>query len=57
VRLHSYSPYKYTKADIKGMLGFLVDNIFVVFGDQGPYLLEFEDINVDTNPEVACAYV
>ena len=28
------SPYKYSEADIKGMLGFLVDNIYVVFGDQ-----------------------
>jgi hypothetical protein len=34
VRQHSDSPYKYSKADIKGMLGFLVGNIFVVFGDQ-----------------------
>jgi hypothetical protein len=25
---------KYSKVDIKGMLGFLVDNIYVVFGDQ-----------------------
>ena len=31
---HSDSPYKYSEADIKGMLGFLVDNIYVVFGDQ-----------------------
>ena len=29
-----YSPYKYSEADIKDMLGFLVDNIYVVFGDQ-----------------------
>jgi hypothetical protein len=34
VRHHSDSPYKYSDADIKGMLGFLVDNIYVVFGDQ-----------------------
>ena len=34
VRHHSDSPYKYSEADIKGMLGFLVDNIYVVFGDQ-----------------------
>jgi hypothetical protein len=34
VRQHSDSPYKYSEADIKGMLGFLVDNIYVVFGDQ-----------------------
>jgi hypothetical protein len=34
VRHHSDSPYKYSKADIKGMLGFLVDNVCVVFGDQ-----------------------
>jgi hypothetical protein len=25
------SPYKYSEADIKSMLGFLVDNIYVVF--------------------------
>jgi hypothetical protein len=34
VRHHSDSPYKYTEVDIKGILGFLVDNIYVVFGDQ-----------------------
>jgi hypothetical protein len=34
VRHHSNSPYKYSEADIKSMLGFLVDNIYVVFGDQ-----------------------
>jgi hypothetical protein len=34
VRHHSDSPYKYSEADIKGMLGFLVDNIYVVIGDQ-----------------------
>jgi hypothetical protein len=33
VRHHSDSPYKYSEADIKGMLGFLLDNIYVVFGD------------------------
>jgi hypothetical protein len=33
LRHHSNSPYKYSEADIKGMLGFLVDNIYVVFGD------------------------
>jgi hypothetical protein len=26
--------YKYSEADIKSMLGFLVDNIYVVFGDR-----------------------
>jgi hypothetical protein len=31
---NSDSPYKYYEADIKGMLSFLVDNIYVVFGDQ-----------------------
>jgi hypothetical protein len=31
---NSDSPYKYSKADIKGMLGFLVDNIYVGFGYQ-----------------------
>jgi hypothetical protein len=34
VRHHSDSPYKYSEADIKSMLDFLVDNIYVVFGDQ-----------------------
>jgi hypothetical protein len=34
VRHHSDSPYKYSEADIKSMLSFLVDNIYVVFGDQ-----------------------
>jgi hypothetical protein len=34
VRQHSDSPYKYSEADIKSMLDFLVDNIYVVFGDQ-----------------------
>jgi hypothetical protein len=33
VRQHFYSPYKYSEADIKGMLGSLVNNIYVVFGD------------------------
>jgi hypothetical protein len=32
--IHSDSPYKYSEADIKGMLGFLVDNIYAAFGDQ-----------------------
>jgi hypothetical protein len=34
VRHHSDSPHRYSEADIKDMLGFLVDNIYVVFGDQ-----------------------
>jgi hypothetical protein len=34
VRHHSDNPYKYSDADIKGMLGFLVDNIYVVLGDR-----------------------
>jgi hypothetical protein len=34
VRHNSDSAYKYSKADIKGMLGFLVDSIYVVFGDK-----------------------
>jgi hypothetical protein len=34
VRHHSDSPYKYSEANIKGMLGFLLDIIYVVFGDQ-----------------------
>jgi hypothetical protein len=31
---HSDSPHKYPEADIKGMISFLVHNIYVVFGDQ-----------------------
>jgi hypothetical protein len=34
VRHHSDSPHKYSKIDIKGVLGFLVDNIYVFFGNQ-----------------------
>jgi hypothetical protein len=34
VRYHSDSPYKYSEVDIKGIFGFLVDNNYVVFGDQ-----------------------
>jgi hypothetical protein len=34
LRHHSDSPHKYSEADIKDMLGFLVDNICVVFEDQ-----------------------
>jgi hypothetical protein len=34
MRHHSDSQYKYSEADIKGMFGLLVENIYVVFGDQ-----------------------
>jgi hypothetical protein len=34
VRHYSNSTYKYSEADIKGMFGFLADNIYVVFEDQ-----------------------
>jgi hypothetical protein len=34
VRHFSDNPYEYTEAVIKGMLGFRVDNIYVVFEDQ-----------------------
>ena len=34
VRHHSDSPHKYSEVDIKDMLWFLVDNIYVFFGDQ-----------------------
>jgi hypothetical protein len=34
VKHHSDSPYKYSEADIKDMLSFLVDNFYVVIGDQ-----------------------
>jgi hypothetical protein len=33
VRHHSDGPHKYSETDVKGMFGFLVDNIYVVFGD------------------------
>jgi hypothetical protein len=34
VRHHSDDPHKKSEADIKSELGFLVDDIYVVFGDQ-----------------------
>jgi hypothetical protein len=34
VRHHSDNPYKYSEPDIKDMLSFLVDNVYVAFGDQ-----------------------
>jgi hypothetical protein len=34
LRHDSDSPHKYSEAEIKGILGFLVDNIYVVFGEQ-----------------------
>ena len=34
VKLHSDSTHKYSEVDIKAMLEFLIDNIFVVFGNQ-----------------------
>jgi hypothetical protein len=47
VKYHSDSPYKYSEADIKSMLGFLVDNICVVFGDQ--VFQQSVDIPLGTN--------
>jgi hypothetical protein len=47
VRHHSDSPYMYSEADIKSMLGFLVDNIYVVFGDQ--VFKKSVDIHMGTN--------
>jgi hypothetical protein len=47
VRHHSDSPYKYSEADIKGMLGFLVENIEVVFGDH--VFQQSVGIPMDTN--------
>jgi hypothetical protein len=32
VRHHSDSAYKYSESEIKGVIGFLADNIYVVFG-------------------------
>jgi hypothetical protein len=34
VRHHSDSPYEYSEAYITSMIGFLLDNIYVVFRDQ-----------------------
>jgi hypothetical protein len=34
VRHHSDNPFKYSEADIKSMLGFIVDKSYAVFGDQ-----------------------
>jgi hypothetical protein len=34
VKLETVFSIGYSEADIKGMLGFLEDNIYVVFGDQ-----------------------
>jgi hypothetical protein len=48
---HSDSAYKYSEADIKGMLGFPVQNIYVVFGDQ--VFQQSVDIPVGTN----CAHL
>jgi hypothetical protein len=47
VKHHSDSPYKYSEADIKRMLGFLVDHIYVVFGDQ--VFQQSVDIAMGTN--------
>jgi hypothetical protein len=47
VRHHSESPYNYSEADIKSMLGFLVDNIYLVFGD--PVFQQSVGIPVGTN--------
>jgi hypothetical protein len=47
VRHHSDSPHRYSEADINGMLGFLEDNVYVVFGDQ--VFQQFVDIPMDNN--------
>jgi hypothetical protein len=47
VRHNSDNPYTYSKADIKSMLGFLVDNTYAVFGDQ--IFQQFVDIRMGTN--------
>jgi hypothetical protein len=47
LRHHSESPYKYSEADSKSMLEFLVDNIYVVFGDQ--VFQQSVGISIDTN--------
>jgi hypothetical protein len=47
VRHCSDSPYKYSEADIKGMLDFLVDTIYAVFEDQ--VFQQFHGIPMDNN--------
>jgi hypothetical protein len=47
VRHHSDSPYKDSEENIKGMLGFLADNIYVVVGDQ--VFQQSVDIPLSTN--------
>jgi hypothetical protein len=47
VRHHPDSPQKYSETDIKDILGFLVDNIYIAFGDQ--VLLQSVGITMDTN--------
>jgi hypothetical protein len=47
MRHHSDSPYKYSEADIKSMPEFLVENIFVVFGDH--IFQQSVGIPMDTN--------
>ena len=47
VKLHSDSTGKYSEVDIKAMLEFLIDTIFVVFGDQ--VFQQSVGIPMDTN--------
>jgi hypothetical protein len=47
VKHHSDSLYKYSESDIKGRLGFLIDNIYLVFGDQ--VFQQSLGIHTDTN--------
>jgi hypothetical protein len=55
VRHHFDSPYTYSDADIKSMLGFLVDNIYVVFGAQ--VFQQSVDIPMGTNYVLLLAYL
>jgi hypothetical protein len=47
VRHHSDNPYKYSETDNQGILGFLVHNISVVFGDY--FFQQSVDIPMVTN--------
>jgi hypothetical protein len=55
VRHHSDSPYKYSEADIKSMLGFLVENMYVLLGDQ--VFQQPVGIPMDTNCAPLLAYL
>jgi hypothetical protein len=47
VKYHSYSTHKHFEVEIKKMLGFLIDNIFVVIG--GQFFQQSIGISMSTN--------